>query len=137
MEADVCELIAQALAAVTPRAEDAKEELSKEAGLEGPGTERGVTEMQERAADDGAIEPSGERAEVEGVEDWMWEWRGWHQVAPGEPSPAGLVYGTELNAGTSCDRLRHGWTLWRERGAEALTSGLWRPFVRGRIRRRR
>ena len=29
----------------------------------------------------------------------------------------------------------HGWTRWRRQGAEALTSGLWRPFPRGRIRR--
>ena len=104
-EADVGELIAQALAVVPPRAEEAKEELSEEAGSGGQGTEREVTETQERAADDGAVEPSGERAEVEGVEDWMWEWREWRQVAPGEPCPAGLVYSMDLHAGTSCARL--------------------------------
>ena len=104
-EGDVGELIAQALAAVTPRAEEAKEEVSEEAGSGGEGTERGVTETQERAADDGAVEPSGEHAEVEGVEDWMWEWREWRQVAPGEPCPAGLVYSMDLHAGTSCARL--------------------------------
>ena len=57
-EADVGGLIAQALAAVTPRVEEAKEELSKESGSGGQGTERAVTETQERAADDGAVEPS-------------------------------------------------------------------------------
>ena len=25
----------------------------------------------------GVVEPTGERAKVEGVEDWMWEWRDW------------------------------------------------------------
>ena len=90
-EADVGELIVQALAAVTPRTEEAKEELSEEAGSGGQGIERGVRETQARASDDGAVEPSGERAKVEGVEDWMWEWREWRQVAPGEPCPAGLV----------------------------------------------
>ena len=116
MEADVGELSAQALGAsrprggvstpqVTTRAEEAKEELSGEASSEGPSTGRGVTGMQGRMADDGAVEPRGERAEVEGVEDWMWEWREWRQVAPGEPCPAGLVYSMDLNAGTSCARL--------------------------------
>ena len=104
-EADVGELMAQALAAVTPRTEEAKEELSQEAGSGGQGTERGVTETQARATDDGAVEPSGERAKVEGVEDWMWEWRERRQVAPGEPCPAGLVYSMDLHAGTSCARL--------------------------------
>ena len=104
-EADVGELIAQALADVTPRAEEAKEERSQEAGSEGSGTKRGVTEMEERAAGNGAVEPSGERAEVEGMEDWMWEWREWRKVAPGEPCPAGLVYSMDLNAGTSGARL--------------------------------
>ena len=68
-EADVGELIAQALAAVNPRTEEAKEELSEEAGSGEQGTERGVTETQARATDDGAAELSGERAKVEGVED--------------------------------------------------------------------
>ena len=61
--------------------------------------------MQERAADGGAVEPSGARAEVQGVEDGMWEWREWRQVAPGEPCPAGPVYSMDLNAGTSRARL--------------------------------
>ena len=104
-EADVGELIAQALAVVPPRSEEAKKELSEKAGSGGQGTEREVTETQERAAGDGAVEPSGERAEVKGVEDWMWEWREWRQVAPGEPCPAGLVYSMDLHAGTSCARL--------------------------------
>ena len=104
-EADVGELIAQALATFTPRAEEAKEGLSEEAGSGGQSTELGVTETQERAADDGAVEPSRERAGVEGVEVWMWEWREWRQVAPGEPCSAGLVYSMDLHAGTSCARL--------------------------------
>ena len=60
---------------VTTRAQEAKEELSGEARWEGPSTGGGVTGMQERVADDGAVEPRGERAEVEGVEDSIWEWR--------------------------------------------------------------
>ena len=113
MEADVGELIAQALAANRPRVdvsapdvttsvEEAKEELSGEAASEGPSTERGVAGMQERVADDGRVESRGERAEVEGVEDSMWEWRELRKLAPGEPCPAGLVYSMDLNAGTSC-----------------------------------
>ena len=61
--------------------------------------------MQERAADDGALEPSGERAGVEEVEDWMWECQESHQVAAGEPCPAGLLYSMDVHAGTSCARL--------------------------------
>ena len=55
--------------------------------------------------DSGVVEPSRERAKVEEVEDWMWEWRKWRQVALGEPCPAGLVYSMDLHAGTSCARL--------------------------------
>ena len=104
-EADVGELIAQALAAVAPRMEEAKEEPSEGADSGGQGTERGVHETQAQAMDSGVVEPSGERAKVEGVEDWMREWREWRQVAPGEPCPAGLVYSMDLHAGTSCARL--------------------------------
>ena len=104
-EADVGELIAQALAAVTPGTGEANEEPSEGADSGGQGTERGVQETQARATDSGAVEPSGERAKVEGVEDWMWEWRGRRQVAPGEPCPAGLVYNMDLHAGTNCARL--------------------------------
>ena len=53
----------------------------------------------------GVVEPSGEHAKVEGVEDWMWEWREWRHVVPREPCPAGLVYSMDLHAGTSCARL--------------------------------
>ena len=111
-EADVGELIAQALAIVAPRTEEATEELSEEAGSGGQGTERGVTETQARAADDGAVEPSGERAKVEGVEDPMWEWRKWRQVAPVGPCPVGLVYSMDLHAGTSCARLPDNLRAW-------------------------
>ena len=41
-----------------------------------------------------------------GVEDRMWEWRKWQQVAPGEPCPAVGVYSMDVNAGTSLARLR-------------------------------
>ena len=51
------------------------------------------------------MEPSGRRAKGEGVEDWMWEWREWRQVAPGEPCPAGLAYSMDLHAGTGWARL--------------------------------
>ena len=51
------------------------------------------------------MEPSGERAKVEGVEDWIREWREWRQVAPAEPCPAGLVYSMDLQAGISCARV--------------------------------
>ena len=104
-EADVGELIAQALAAVTPRTEEATEEPSEEAHSGGRGTGRGVQETQAQAMGSGVMEPSGERAKVEGVEDWMWEWREWRQVVPGEPCPAGLVYSMDLHASTSCARL--------------------------------
>ena len=104
-EANVNELIAQALAAVTPRTEGANEEPSEGTGSGGQGTKRGVQETQARATDSGAVEPSGERAKVVGVEDWMWEWREWRQVAPGEPCPAGLMYSMVLQAGTRCARL--------------------------------
>ena len=53
----------------------------------------------------GVVEPSGERAKEEGVEDRMWEWRDWRQVAPGEPCPAGLAYSMDLHAVTSWARL--------------------------------
>ena len=53
----------------------------------------------------GVVEPSGELAKVEGVEDWMWEWQDWPQVEPGEACPAGLVYSMDLHAGISWARL--------------------------------
>ena len=53
----------------------------------------------------GVVEPSGERAKVQGVEDWMWEWRDWRQVAPREPCPAGLAHSMDLHAGTGWARL--------------------------------
>ena len=66
---------------------------------------RGVPEAQTPAEGGGVVEPSGRRAKEEGVEDWMWEWREWRQVAPGEPCPAGLAYSIDLHAGTSWARL--------------------------------
>ena len=104
-EADVGELIAQPLAAVAPGTEEATEKPSEEADSGGRGAGRGVQETLAQAMRSGVVEPSGERAKVKGTEDWMWEWREWRQVVPGEPCPAGLVYSMDLHAGTSCARL--------------------------------
>ena len=109
---DFGELIAQAVAASRPkgevstpdvakRAEEAVKKLSGEADSEGTSTERGMGGMQEKVANQGAMATCGERAEIEGVEDWMWEWRGWRQVASREPCPAGLVYSMDVDTGTS------------------------------------
>ena len=89
--ADAGELIAQALAAVAPRAEGAKEKPSEAVASGGQDAGRGVPEAQTPAEGGGVVEPSGRRAKEEGVEDWMWEWREWRQVAPGQPCPAGLA----------------------------------------------
>ena len=103
--ADAGKLIAQALAAVAPRAEGAKEKPSEVVASGGQDAGRGVLEAQTAAEGGGVVEPSGRRAKEEGVEDWMWEWRGWRQVAPGEPCLAGLAYSMDLHAGTSWARL--------------------------------
>ena len=103
--ADAGELIAQALAAVAPRAEGAKEKPSEAVASGGQDAGRGVPEAQTPAEGSGVVEPSGRRAKGEGVEDWMWEWREWRQVAPGVPCPAGLAYSMDLDAGTSWARL--------------------------------
>ena len=103
--ADAGELIAQALAAVAPRAEEAKEKPSEVVASGGQDAGRGVPEAQAPAEGGGVVEPSGRRAKGEGVEDWMWQWREWRQVAPGQPCPAGLAYSMDLHAGTSWARL--------------------------------
>ena len=103
--ADAGELIAQALAAVAPRAEGAKEKPSEAVASGGQEAGRGVPEGRTPAEGGGVVEPSGRRAKEEGVEDWMWEWREWRQVALGEPCPAGLAYSMDLHAGTSWARL--------------------------------
>ena len=121
-EADVGELIAQALAAVAPGTEEASEKPSEEADSGGRGAGRGVQEAQAQAMGSGVVEPSGERAKVEGVEDWMWEWRERRQVVPGEPCPAGLVYSMDLHAGTSCARLPDNLRAWLD-AAEAARGG--------------
>ena len=148
MEADVGELIAQALAASRPRgevstpdvatrAEEAREELSGEADSEGPSTWRGMAGIQERAADEGASR--GERVEVEGVEGWMWYRREWREVCPGSRAQREWCTpwsSTRAPAVPDCQTTcGHGWKWWKRRGAEALTSDLWRPFPRGRSRR--
>ena len=104
-EAGVGELIAQALAAVAPRAEGAKEKPSEVVASGGQDAGRGVPEAQASVVGGGVVEPSGQRAKGEGVEDWMWEWREWRQVAPGELCLAGLAYSMDLHAGTSWARL--------------------------------
>ena len=103
--ADAGELIAQALAAVAPRTEGAKETPTEAVSSGGQDAGRGVPKAHTPAEGGGAVEPSGGRATGEGVEDWMWEWREWRQVAPGEPCPAGLAYRMDLHAGTSWARL--------------------------------
>ena len=103
--ADAGELIAQALAAVAPRTEGAKETRTEAVSSGGQDAGRGVPKAHTPAEGGGVVEPSGGRAKGEGVEDWMWEWREWRQVAPGEPCPAGLAYRMDLHAGTSWARL--------------------------------
>ena len=103
--ADAGELIAQALAAVAPRTEGAKGTPTEAVSSGGQDAGRGVPRAHTPAEGGGVVEPSGGRAKGEGVEDWMWEWREWRQVAPGEPCPAGLAYRMDLHAGTSWARL--------------------------------
>ena len=120
--ADAGEAIAQALAAVAPRTEGAKEKPSEAVSWGGHDAGRGVPEAQTPAEGGGVVEPSGRRAKGEGVEDWMWEWREWRQVAPGEPCPAGLAYSMDLHAGTSWARMPA--NLWaRLDAAEAARGG--------------
>ena len=102
---DAGELIAQTLAAVAPRTEGAKEKPSEAVASGGQDAGRGVPEAQAPAEGGGVVEPSGRRVKGEGVEDWMWEWREWRQVAPGEPCPAGLAYSMDPHAGTGWARL--------------------------------
>ena len=106
-DGDVGELIAQALAPsrhqgvvstpdVATGAEEAVERRVKlrqrrEVGAGRTSAERGVERMQEGVMDQGAVAPCGGCTEVEGVEEWMWEWREWRKVAPGEPCPPGLA----------------------------------------------
>ena len=138
--ADAGELIAQALAADPPRAKGAKEKPSEVVASGGQDAGRGVPEAQAPAEGGGVVEPSGRRAKGEGVEDWMWEWREWRQVAPGEPCPAGPAYSMDLHAGTSWARLPDKLRA-RLDAAEAARGGgadeRWRPSRRGRTRRRR
>ena len=103
--ADAGELLAQALAAVAPRAEGAKEKPSEVVASGGQDAGRGVPEAQASAGGGGVVEPSERRAKGEGPEDWMWEWRKWRQVTPREPCPAGVAYSMDLHAGTSWARL--------------------------------
>ena len=103
--ADAGELIAQALAAVAPKAEWAKEKPSEAVALGGQDAVWGLPEAQTPAEGGGVVVPRGRGAKGEGVEDWLWEWREWRQVAPGEPCLAGLAYSMDLDEGTSWARL--------------------------------
>ena len=117
-DANVGELIAHALAASRPKgvvstpdvakeAEEAVEELRQlgEVGSGRKSAERSMARMQEGVVDLGAVAPCRGRTDVEGVEEWMWEWREWRKVAPRGPCPAGLVYSMDLDAGTGHARL--------------------------------
>ena len=103
-DADVGELIVHALAASrvlsTPDvAMGAEEAVGGRVELRQPrevdcgrtSAERSMERVQEGAVDLGAVAPCGGRTEVEGVEEWMWEWREWRKVAPRDPCPAGSV----------------------------------------------
>ena len=105
-DADVGELIAQT-SRLSPRGRRRPKRSRRRGLTRGDRVHGGEyrRRKQRRWMDSGVVEPSGERAKVEGVEDWMWEWREWRRVAPGEPCPAGLVYNMDLHAGTSCARL--------------------------------
>ena len=112
----VGELIARALAASRQRgvvrttdvAEEAGEAAEERGELCQPRemdagrtrAEKSVERVQEGAMDQGAVAPCGGRVGVEGVEEWMWEWRQWRTVAPGDPCPAGMVFRMGLAAGT-------------------------------------
>ena len=87
--ADAGELIAQALAAVARGTEGAEETPTEAVSSGGQDAGRGVPKAHTPAEGGGVVEPSGGRAKGEGVEDWMWEWREWRQVAHGELCPAG------------------------------------------------
>ena len=114
-------LIAQVLAAsrqqgavstrdVARMAEDA---VGEQVGVDQPSdvdagrtsAERSIEQMQEGAADQGAVAPYVGRTVVEEVEGWMWEWREWRTVASGEPCPARLVFSMALTTGTNHARL--------------------------------
>ena len=120
--ADAGELIAQTLAAVAPRAGGAREKPSEVVAPGGQDAGRGVPEAQAPEVGGGIVEPSGRRANADGVEDWMWEWREWRQVAPGELCPAGPAYSMDLHAGTSWARLPDNLRA-RLDAAEAARSG--------------
>ena len=118
---DVGELIAQALATsrqqgvvstpdVATLAREAVEErveLRQPRDVDAGSTsaEQSVERMQEGAMDHGDVAPCGGRTEVEGVEEWMWEWREWRKVAPRELCPAGLLFRMDLATGTNHARL--------------------------------
>ena len=139
--ADAGELIAQALAAVAPRTEGAKERSTEAVSSGGQDAGRGVPKAQTPAGGGGVVEPSGGRAKGK-------EWRSgcgsggsgarWHPVSRVRRGWRTAWISMRAPAGPGCPpTCGHGWTRRRRQGAEALTSGLWRPSRRGRTRRRR
>ena len=120
MSGDVGALIEQALAASrqrgvesTPCGIAAGTEEAGEGGGGQPcvarpewtGAGRGAGGVPEGTMGHGAVEPRGGPTKDEGVEECMWEWRDWRQVAPGELCPAGLVFSMDLATGTNRARL--------------------------------
>ena len=57
-----------------------------------------------------ALARCGDCTAVEGMQEWMWEWRDWRVVVHGEPCPGCLEYKMDFATGTSrarlCARLR-------------------------------
>ena len=101
---DISELLAQALEAyrrtaaggdgAAPEAPGRGADAGELIASGGQDAGRGEPEPQAPAEGGGVVEPSGRRAKGEGVEDGMWEWREWRQVAPGEPyRVAGVQHG--------------------------------------------
>ena len=52
-----------------------------------------------------AVAQYGGRMAVEGVEEWMWEWREWRVVVPRKACPDGLDFHMDFATGTNRERL--------------------------------
>ena len=139
--ADAGELIAQALAAVAPRAGEAKEKPSEAVAAGGQDACGLCWRRRHRRRAAGLWSPVGG---VPRGKEWRTgsgsggsgaRWhpvsrvrRGWRTAWTSMRAPV------EPGCPPTCG---HRWTPRRRQGAEALTSGLWRPSRRGRTRRRR